>query len=105
MHNTTTMRKIERMLESADHWIERHKAFEQLQEDWGMFGRADRPPQLPAGWIVYSACYETDGVRKGWNVELLGTSVPFQNSSIVEGWDKESLDSALHQASRKILAA
>ena len=97
------------MLESADHWIERHqgldkhRGIERLEEDPSLFGRTD--PQLPAGWIVYSACYETGGARKGWNVELLGTAMPYQNSSIVDGWDKESLDSALHEASRKIPAA
>ncbi len=109
MHNTTIARRIERMLETADHWIEkhqgpeRHQGLDKLQEDSSLFGRTD--PQLPAGWIVYSACYETGGAKKGWNVELLGAATPHQNSSIVDGWDRDSLDSALHEASRKIPAA
>ncbi len=84
------------MLEAVDHWTERHR------ETPAHLAPTYPTPHLPAGWILYSACYKTTRAKKGWNVALLGTSGPFRKNSIVGGWSRHSLDDALLDASRKI---
>lgn len=95
---------VERMLESADRWAGRHG------RDPSIPVATYPTPHLPAGWILYSACYAfsrraTDQAKKGWTVTLLGTSGPFQKNSMVNGSNPHSLDAALLDASRKITAA
>lgn len=93
-HSTT----IEQMLESADHLIEKHRG------DPAAFDHYADTPHVPAGWILYSAQYELGGMRQPWKVELMDTTRPFQDGSIVVAQHSESLDAALREASRKALA-
>ena len=94
MHTRTLA--IERMLESADHHIAQH------QEDSAMRDPAVRMPQLPEGWIFYSAERAFGGSKKGWSVEIMDTTKPFHQGSIVKAWHRESLDKALLEAAHKI---
>lgn len=92
---------IERMLASADHWAGRHG------QDPSIPAPSYPTPHLPAGWIVYSASYAfsrqaPDQAPKGWHVTLMGSSTPFEKSSMVSGSNRNSLDGALLDASRKI---
>ncbi len=96
LQTVTSTLAIERMLEAVDHWTERHR------ETPAHLAPTYPTPHLPAGWILYSACYKTTRAKKGWNVALLGTSGPFRKNSIVGGWSRHSLDDALLDASRKI---
>ena len=79
------------MLESADHLIERHQG-----GAGASYGSSQMPP-LPQGWVLYSTWYATEGGKRGWHVELLDTSKPFQNGSIVDG-HSDSFDTALRDA-------
>ena len=90
---------MERILESADHRIERHRGSPATFEP-ATFGDNQQTATIPPGWVLYSACFETDGSSKGWNVELLGTA----NNSLVTGWHAKNLDSALTDARRKVMA-
>lgn len=103
MQTITRATAIEQMLESADHLIENHRVTENHRP--AVFDRSMENPDLPPGCILYSAELSLDGVRKGWNVEVMDTMMPFQDGSIVSGDSAESLDSALRQASYKVLAA
>jgi len=89
---------IEQMLESADPLIERHRA------EPGSYDRAAETLPLPEGCILYSARYDYGGTHKSWNVELLDTTRPYLEDSIVSVQDDESLDAALRQAGRQIAA-
>ena len=99
MPTMTRTSAVEHMLESADPLIELHR------ESSGAVQSDSLIPQLPQGWILYSAQLELGSARKGWNVELLDTSRPFQKGSIVEARHSRSLDAALQAASRKVPAA
>src|SRR6516164_2619683 len=92
---TTT---IERMLESADHLIEKHQAGTTR-------ARAFDTPHLPEGWVLYSVGYALGGSQKGWRVKLIDTGGPFRADSIVDVTHNESLDAALREANHKILAS
>ena len=99
MQMMTRATTIEQMLESADHLIERHRG------DPAIPDRAFKPPDLPEGCILYSARCEFEGVRKRWNVELMDTTKPYDEDSIVASEHTGSLDAALREAGRMILAA
>jgi hypothetical protein len=96
MPNFTRAIAVERMLESADPLIEKHRgnlaAGDQLTE----------VPSLPEGWALYSISYEPGGTQKGWRVELIDAMRPYQTGSIVGASNNESFDAALREASRKI---
>jgi hypothetical protein len=99
MQTMTSTIAIEQMLESADHLIESHR---------GNPGRVDREsetPYLPDGWIVYSAECAFEGIHKDWKVELMDTTRPFQEGSIVSAQNELSLDAALKEAGRKVLTS
>lgn len=95
--NSTTA--IEQMLESADPLIERHRA------EPGSYDRAAETLPLPEGCILYSAHYDYGSTHKSWNVELLDTTRPYLEDSIVSAQNDESLEAALRQAGREILAS
>ena len=96
MQTITRTLSIEHMLESADHLIEHHRG------NSAMLGQPVNTPQLPNGWIVYSAQYALEGKKKGWNVEVMDTNRPFRKGSIVDAFDRKSLDAALRAANSKI---
>ena len=91
MQIITHTSSVEHMLESADHLIERHQ-----EGPANRYGVSQTPP-LPSGWVLYSTWYATEGGERGWHVELLDTSKPFQNGSIVDG-HSDSFDTALRDA-------
>jgi hypothetical protein len=99
MQTLTRTSTIEQMLESADHLIEKHRA------DPAIPDRITDTPHLPQGWILYSAERAFGGSKKGWNVELMDTTKPFQKGSIVTARHNHSLDAALEKASRSIMAS
>jgi hypothetical protein len=99
MQTITHTDSIEQMLDSADHLIENHRGSP------ARFDRATESTDLPEGWILYSANCEMAGVKKDWNVELLDTTRPYNDGSIVTAEHQESLDAALREAGRKILTA
>lgn len=88
----TRTSSIEHMLESAD------RAFEWHRSNTDVPDRVTNTPHLPQGWILYSAYYALEGSQKGWNVELMDTTRPFQKDSIVKAWHSHSLDAALQKA-------
>jgi len=100
MQSATRVSSVEQLLESADHLIERHRA------DPGSLDRVvETPPSsLPEGWILYSAHRDYGGDHNGWNVELMDTSRPYQEDSIIAARHDYSLDEALRQAGHQILA-
>ena len=86
------------MLESADHLIEKHRGTPAL------FDHVTESPYVPEGWILYSAECSVGGVRKSWSVELMDTTRPYQDDSIVSAQNNDSLDGALREAGFKIQA-
>ena len=96
---------VEQMLESADHIIENHRAVENHGASPAVFDRSRDNSDLPAGYILYSAECWLEGVQKGWHVELLDTTRPFLDGSIVSVDGARSLDAALDQACRKIVTS
>ena len=96
MQTITRTLSIEHMLESADHLIEHHRG------NPAAFDQPVNNPQLPNGWIIYSAHYALGGKKKGWSVEVMDTTRPFRKGSIVDAFDRQSLDAALRAANSKI---
>lgn len=99
MQTMTRTNTIEHLLESADHLIELHR------EGPARIDRVVETPHVPEGWILYSAGLALGGSKKGWSVELLDTTKPFQKGSIVDARHSKSLDAALEAANRKIPAS
>ncbi|HEX5230381.1 MAG TPA: hypothetical protein VFW44_21865 [Bryobacteraceae bacterium] len=99
MQSVNSTIAIEQMLESADPLIERHRA------EPGSYSRAAESLPLPEGCILYSAHYDYGSTHKSWNVELLDTTRPYLQDSLVSAQDDESLDAALLQAGRQIVAS
>ena len=99
MQSATHTLAIEQMLESADPLIERHRA-----KPGSYDGVAETLP-LPEGCILYSAHYDYGSTHQSWNVELLDTTRPYLQDSLVSAQDDESLDAALLQAGRQIVAS
>lgn len=92
MQTTSFVTSVEQMLESVDHLIEKHREGPALRRSFNY------TPHVPEDWVLYSARYDLDGREKGWHVQFLHATKPFQIDSIIETWDSESLDTALRKA-------